>query len=287
MNRSSFSNGADRDLDGDLRIDPEWTARILEEFITSELHRTGFRRLVIGLSGGIDSALSAMLGARAIGAESVLGIRLPYRTSSPDSLADAQRLADASGIRMETVEITEMVDAVVHSAGEIDRLRMGNVMARMRMLVIFDRSARDRALVLGSSNKTELLLGYGTVHGDLASAINPLGDLYKTQVRALARHVGVPESILRKPPSADLWPDQSDEQELGFTYEQVDRLLALLVDARVGREETIARGFDASLVDRVWNLVVRSQFKRRPPVIAKVSTRSVGSDFRYPRDWRT
>jgi len=171
--------------------------------------------------------------------------------------------------------------------GEMTPLRLGNVMARMRMIVLFDRSARDNALVLGSSNKSELLLGYGTLHGDLASAINPLGDLYKTQVRVLARHLDVPESILRKPPSADLWPDQSDEDELGLSYEEADRVLALLVDARVERDGVISRGFAAELVDRVWNLVVRSQFKRRPPVIAKLSGRSLGSDFRYPRDWNS
>jgi NAD+ synthase len=180
-----------------------------------------------------------------------------------------------------------MVDAFEASTGEIDRVRLGNVMARARMIVLFDRSARDQALVLGSSNKTELLLGYGTLHGDMASAINPLGDLYKTQVRLLARHVGVPEPILHKPPSADLWPNQSDEEELGFGYEEVDRLLALLIDARVERETAVERGFSAALVDRVWNLVVRSQFKRRPPVIAKLSSRSLGTDFRYPRDWKT
>jgi len=272
------------DRDADLSIDPEWTTRILTDFISTELQRTGFRRLVIGLSGGIDSALAAMLAARAIGPEAVLGIRLPYRSSSPESLTDAQALADAAGIRLETVDISAMVDSVAQSAAAITPLRLGNVMARMRMIVLFDCSARDEALVLGSSNKSELLLGYGTLHGDLASAINPLGDLYKTQVRALARHIGVPEPILSKPPSADLWPDQSDEDELGVTYEEADRLLALLVDARVEREAVIARGFSAERVDHVWNLVVRSQFKRRPPVIAKVSGRTVGSDFRYPRD---
>jgi NAD+ synthase len=153
------------------------------------------------------------------------------------------------------------------------------------MIVLFDQSADLDALVLGTSNKTELLLGYGTLHGDLASAINPIGDLYKTQLRALARHLDVPRSIQDKPPSADLWPDQSDEEELGFSYDEVDRLLALLVDARVGRDEVIRRGFSAEMVERVTHLIVRSQFKRMPPVIAKVSSRSIGWDFRYPRDW--
>jgi NAD+ synthase len=155
------------------------------------------------------------------------------------------------------------------------------------MIVLFDRSEEHRALVLGTSNKSELLLGYGTLHGDLAAAINPLGDLYKTQVRRLAEWLDVPESIRRKPPSADLWPDQSDEKELGFSYGEVDGLLSLLVDSRVSRETAIASGFDESLVDRVTRMIVRSQFKRRLPLIAKVSTRSVDRDSRYPPDWKS
>ena len=178
-----------------------------------------------------------------------------------------------------------MVDGFVAVADEVGRVRLGNVMARARMILLFDRSESHRALVLGTSNKTELLLGYGTLHGDMASAVNPIGDLYKTQVRRLAEFLGVPAEIRRKTPSADLWPEQSDEEELGLRYEEVDRLLALLVDARVGREAAVARGFPAALVDRVVTMIVRSQFKRMPPVIAKVSTRSIGWDFRYPRDW--
>jgi NAD+ synthase len=287
MSRPTKTDEPNRGSEGDLSIDLEWTTRILTDFIAGESHRAGFRRLVIGLSGGIDSALAAMLAARAIGPEAVLGIRLPYRSSSPESRTDAQALADAAGIRTETVEISTMVDAVAQQSPEITPLRLGNVMARMRMIVLFDRSARDQALVLGSSNKSELLLGYGTLYGDLAAAINPLGDLYKTQVRALARHLGVPESILRKAPSADLWPDQSDEDELGVTYEEADRLLALLVDERFDHDAVVARGYSAEKVDHVWNLVMRSQFKRRPTLIAKVSSRSLGADFRYPRDWKS
>ena len=155
------------------------------------------------------------------------------------------------------------------------------------MIVLYDRSASLGALVLGTSNKTEVLLGYGTLYGDMASAINPIGDLYKTQVRRLARHLKVPRAIVEKPPSADLWPDQSDETELGFSYDEVDRLLSLLVDARVRPARAVELGFDRDTVERVRRLIVRSQFKRRMPVIAKVSTRSVGWDFRYPRDWMT
>jgi NAD+ synthase len=242
---------------------------------------------VVGLSGGLDSAVAAYLAAGAIGPERVRAVLMPHRSSSRDSVEDAGLVVDRLGIGSETVEITSMVESYQATTGEIDRLRLGNVMARCRMVVLYDLSAREQALVLGTSNKTEILLGYGTIHGDLASAINPIGDLYKTQVRQLAKHLELPEAILAKPPSADLWPDQSDEDELGFTYEEVDRLLALLVDARISPETAVKNGFSGEMVDRVIRLIVGSQFKRRMPVIAKVSTRSVGWDFRYPRDWNS
>jgi NAD+ synthase len=271
----------------DLAIDERETVRILEDFLKSEMARTGRNGLVAGLSGGIDSAVAVHLAARAVGADSVVGVLMPYRSSSADSVADAEKVVEALGIRAETVDISGVVDECVEALGDIGPRRMGNVMARARMIVLFDRSEEHRALVLGTSNKSELLLGYGTLHGDLAAAINPLGDLYKTQVRRLAEWLDVPESIRCKPPSADLWPDQSDEKELGFSYGEVDGLLSLLVDSRVSRETAIASGFDESLVDRVTRMIVRSQFKRRLPLIAKVSTRSVDRDSRYPPDWKS
>ena len=271
----------------DLSIDPRETVRILTGFIRTEVERTGLKRMVVGLSGGLDSSVAAYLAARALGPESVVGVLMPYRTSSPDSAADAEKVVGALGIMGEKIDISTIVDAFSALLGRVSRNRLGNIMARARMTLLYDRSVIHRALVLGTSNKTELMLGYGTLHGDLASAINPLGDLYKTQVRALAAHLKVPLSIRRKPPSADLWPDQSDEGEFGFSYDEADRLLALLIDARVSRKTALAAGYKATLVDRVTRLVVRSQFKRRLPVIAKVSTRSVGWDFRYPRDWRS
>jgi NAD+ synthase len=273
--------------EADLAIDPAVTTDILIGFIRAELERTGLTRLVIGLSGGLDSAVAAFLAARALGPERVLAVLMPYRSSSPESLTDAALVVDALGIGSETVEITAMVEGYHATAGEIGRLRLGNIMARCRMTVLYDLSARDRALVLGTSNKTEILLGYGTLHGDMASALNPIGDLYKTQVRQLAQHLGLPEPVLVKPPSADLWPDQSDEDELGFTYEEIDQLLSMLVDARVSPETAIKNRFSRKLVDRVLQMIIGSQFKRRMPVIAKVSTRSVGWDFRYPRDWHS
>lgn len=271
----------------DLTIDPATTSRILEGFLASEIRRTGARRAVLGLSGGLDSAVAAHLAVRALGADAVTPILLPYRSSSASSLRDAEKVVAQLGVIAERVDISPIVDGFLATTPPPGPLRLGNVMARARMIVLYDRSAQLGALVVGTSNKTELMLGYGTLHGDLASAVNPLGDLYKTQVRQLAAWLDVPASIRRKPPSADLWPDQSDEAELGFSYEDVDQVLALLVDGRLGRDAIVRRGWDRHFVDRVEQRLVRTQFKRRQPVIAKVSTRSLGWDFRYPRDWKS
>ncbi len=276
-----------RSSEPDLSIDARETVRILTRFIRSEVERSGHSRVVVGLSGGLDSAVSAYLAADALGPGAVLGVMMPFRTSNPESLRDAETVLGALGMVGEKIDISPMVDAFSGALGRISRQRLGNIMARARMILLYDRSMQHGSLVLGTSNKTELLLGYGTLHGDLASAINPLGDLYKTQVRALATHLKVPLPIRRKVPSADLWPGQSDESELGFSYDLVDRLLALLIDARMSRATVVASGYEAREVDRVTRRVVASHFKRRLPVIAKVSTRSVGWDFRYPRDWRS
>jgi NAD+ synthase len=271
----------------DLSIDIAATVDILTGFIKSEVERTGLHRVVLGLSGGIDSALAAYLAVRALGPPGVVGVLMPYRTSSASSLADAESVVGALGIVAERFEISELVDVFSAKAGRVGPRRLGNVMARVRMLVLYDRSVEHDALVLGTSNKTELLLGYGTIHGDLASALNPLGDLYKTQVRQLSQALGVPKAILDKPPSADLWPAQTDESDLGATYDELDRILALLVDARVTPATIVAKGFRKETVSRLTRLITRSQFKRRMPLIAKVSTRSIGWDFRYPRDWKS
>jgi NAD+ synthase len=271
----------------DLALDVAATIRILEGFIKSEVERTGLHRVVLGLSGGIDSALAAYLAVRALGPSGVVGVLMPYRTSSPSSVRDAEAVVGALGIVAERFEISELVDVFSAKAGNVGPRRLGNVMARVRMLVLYDRSVEHDALVLGTSNKTELLLGYGTIHGDLASALNPLGDLYKTQVRALSRALGVPKTILDKPPSADLWPEQTDEADLGGSYDEIDRILALLVDARVSAGTVVAKGFSRETVMSIRRRITSSQFKRRMPVIAKVSTRSIGWDFRYPRDWKT
>lgn len=273
--------------EADLSIDAGQTTRILTRFLADEVKRTGRERVVVGLSGGIDSAVAAYLARRALGPDGVICLMMPYTTSSASSVQDARKVLRSLKTPSELIDITPMVDAFGSVSDEADRMRLGNVMARVRMLLLFDRSAKHDALVLGTSNKTELLLGYGTLHGDLASALNPIGDLYKTQVRELGRYLRIPKSIQTKPPSADLYPDQSDEEDLGFRYEEVDRLLALLVEARVREETAVEAGFSRAMVRRVMRSIVGSQFKRRPPVIAKLSGRSVGWDFRYPRDWMT
>lgn len=258
---------------------------MLVRFIKDEVHAAGFRKAVVGLSGGVDSAIVACLAAEALGPENVLALLLPHRLSSNASVEHARMVVRKTGVRHETVDITPIVDGFSAAGGEAERVRLGNVMARARMIVLYDRSAREQALVLGTSNKTEILLGYGTQHGDLASAINPVGDLYKTHIWALAELIGVPGEIIRKAPTADLWDGQTDEQELGFTYAEADRMLFAIVDERLTDDEVQRLGFAPELIARVKERIRRNQFKRRPPVIAKISYRTVNVDFRYVRDW--
>jgi NAD+ synthase len=271
----------------DLTINTDLARRILTGFIKSELNRMGFTKAVINLSGGIDSALSCYLAAEALGPENVLAIRLPYKASSSDSLSHAQLVIDALGVNAITEEITPMVDPLIAKFPEMNAMRKGNIMARMRMIVLYDQSASFNGLAIGTSNKTEILLGYSTLFGDSACAINPIGDLYKTQIRQLSRALGVPDPIVDKPPSADLWNGQTDEGELGFTYAEADRLLYLLVDERYTPDECVEAGFAASFVRAVVDRVRRNQFKRVLPPIAKLSHRTIGYDFLYLRDWGT
>lgn len=269
----------------DLTLDTDVVRKLLVGFLHDEITQAGFTRAVLGLSGGVDSALAAYLAVEALGKENVTAVMMPYRTSSPQSREHAELVARTLGVRTELVDITPMVDAFLGTTGPTDRVRAGNVMARQRMIVLYDVSARDRSLVIGTSNKTEILLGYGTLHGDLASAVNPLGDLYKTQVWQLAEAVGVPKAVVEKKPSADLWDGQTDEGEFGFSYRDADRLLYQMVDERHTAEELGAMGFEPAFVARVGEMIRRFQFKRRPPLIAKVSHRTVNVDFRYARDW--
>ncbi len=282
---AATSGAGARHLRPRIPTNPPLLCRILTAFIANEVRKVGLERVVVGVSGGVDSALSCMLAVRALGPGNVLAIKMPYRTSSPESRRHADLLIERAGVESLEVEITPQIDAYFARFPDADRVRRGNKMARERMTILYDHSARWRALVLGTSNKTELLLGYGTLHGDMASAVNPLGDLYKTQVWALAEYVGVPEEIVRKEPTADLWAGQTDEAELGFSYREVDELLYCMVDLRYSRAELHAAGFSPAFVQRVSDMVRNSQFKRRLPVIAKVSQRTIDRDFRYARDW--
>jgi NAD+ synthase len=271
----------------DLSINTDLARTILTGFVHSEITRAGFSRAVINLSGGLDSTLACYLAAEALGGENVLALRLPYKTSSPDSLDHAQQVIDLLGVQSSTVPISQMADPLFERFPEAGPVRRGNVMARLRMIVLYDQSEAFGGLPVGTGNKTEILLGYSTLYGDSACAINPLGDLYKTQLRQLARAMGVPAAIIDKPPSADLWAGQTDEGELGFTYEEVDQLLYLLVDQRYSSEECVAAGFDGKFVHTVVERVRRNHFKRILPPIAKLSNRTIGYDFLYLRDWGT
>ncbi len=291
------------ELPDELAIDTDVARRVIAEFIRGQLRQAGFERVLVGLSGGIDSALVATLVAEAIGSDRLLCLMLPYRTSSPSSQIDAQAVVGKLGCRAELVEISPMVDAYFGrsevpgsepsemaepgAAGpeglEASPVRRGNFMARMRMTVLYDRSVTWAGLVVGTGNKTESLIGYSTIFGDSASAFNPIGDLYKSQVRQLAVAVGVPESIVRKAPSADLWPGQTDEAEAGFSYPELDRLLFWLVDRRRSPNDLEAMGFDRDRVAWAIRAIAGSEYKRQVPPIAKLGPRTAGVDYLYPR----
>ncbi|RNA65269.1 NAD+ synthase [Prosthecochloris sp. ZM_2] len=270
----------------DLHLNYALVEEIVVTFLRNEIRKFGFDSAVLGLSGGIDSAVVCELAARALGPENVHAVLMPYRTSSSESLDHARLMVEKTGVTSEVCDISGVVDAFFRGSEDASRLRRGNVMARARMLYLYDISARDGRLVIGTSNKTELLLGYGTLFGDMASAVNPIGDLYKTQLWGLADFLGIPEELVTKAPSADLWEGQSDEEDLGFTYAGVDQLLYMMLERRMGREEIVGEGIDGEFYDHVRRMVVRNQYKRMMPVIAKLSSRTPGIDFRYARDWQ-
>lgn len=252
-------------------LDASRARKLLVDFVHTHTLSAGFKKGVVGLSGGVDSSVSAYIASEALGSDNLLGVIMPYKTSSPDSQADAELVARQLGIQSELVEITPMVDPLLSGSRIVDPVRAGNVMARERMIVLYDRSSRDQSLVIGTSNKTEILLGYGTLFGDTACAINPLGDLYKTQVWQLAEYLGVPKQIIEKQPTADLWQGQTDEGELGFSYKRVDELLYMLVDEQKNERELKSMGFEEQFIRRVSRMIQKNEFKRKPPLIAKVS----------------
>jgi NAD+ synthase len=274
-------------IPADLRINPQLATEILCRFLHKEIHRAGFERAVIGVSGGIDSSVVAFLAARALGPKNVLAVTMPYRTSSEATRSDSQVVIRQLGVESVDVPITDQINAYFAFFPDAAQLRIANKCARERMTILYDQSVAFTGLVVGTSNKSELLLGYGTQFGDMASAVNPVGDLYKTQLYQMAAYLGVPASVMEKPPTGDLWIGQTDEGELGFRYADVDQLLVLMVDRRWRRAELIQAGFDATFVNRVADMVRRNHYKRRMPVIAKLSHRTVDRDFRYARDWGT
>lgn len=273
-------------IDSDaLAIDTEVVTDLLVGFVHDEVTKVGFDRVVVGLSGGVDSALTAAIAVRALGGDRVIPVLMPYRSSSPASEGDARRVCEALGMSPVLSDISPQIDAYFEARPDADRSRRGNKMARERMTILYDLSFAENALVVGTSNKTELLLGYGTVFGDMASALNPIGDLYKSQVWALATAMGLPKEVVSKVPSADLWEGQSDEAELGFGYAEVDSLLFRLVDERCTVAELMELGYAEDFITQVTRRIQGSQYKRRLPVIAKLSARTIDREFRYPRDW--
>ena len=268
-----------------LKIDPQAVSQILEQFLAAEVKKAGFENVVLGLSGGLDSTVVAYLCTRAFPADKVHALILPYKTSNQENLRHADMVARTLKIKCRTFDISPMIDSFFSNDSSADVNRRGNRMARERMCFLYDYSSKHKALVIGTSNKTELLLGYGTIFGDLASAINPIGDLYKTQIRQLAGYLGVPQEIINKPPSADLWTGQTDEAEIGYSYAEIDRLLFFLVDQRYSFEMLRDLKFSARMIEDIQQRLQKSQFKRRPPIIAKLSNRTINQDFRYCRDW--
>lgn len=255
----------------------------LQYFLEDEVKKTGLSKVVIGLSGGLDSAVVAVL-AQNVFQKDLLCVKMPSQYSSMSSLDDADELCRDFSLNAITASIEPMLRAYEEMNPDLNNLRKGNFSSRMRMSTLFDISAREGALVLGTSNKSELMLGYGTLYGDLSSALNPIGDLYKSEVFELARYLGVTQSIIKKPPSADLWDGQSDEADIGYTYAKLDEAMKLYVEERLSREEIVARGIDAKMLDMIIQRIFRNQFKRKMPVIAKLTSRTLNHDFNYPRD---
>lgn len=263
----------------------EQIVEYLQHFLSDEVRKTGIVNVVLGLSGGIDSAVVALLAQRVF-KDNLLCVKMPSQYSSQSSLDDADELCRDFGLNVITASIEPMLRAYEELNPDMDNLRRGNLSARLRMSTIFDISAKQRALVLGTSNKSELMLGYGTLYGDLSSALNPIGDLYKSEVYELAEYLGVTKSIIKKAPSADLWSGQSDEADLGYTYKELDKALKLYVEDRLSKEEIVDMGCDRDMLDMIVERIFRNQFKRKMPLIAKLTSRTINHDFNYPRDIR-
>jgi NAD+ synthase len=268
-----------------MKINAPFVEKVLVSFIKEELFKFNYHKGIVGLSGGLDSSVCASLAVKALGARNVIALIMPYGKAFSEDVEDARDFAGLLRIKSRIIDISPMVDAYFSKYPTENRIAKGNKMARERMSILYDFSVREKALILGTSNKTELLLGYGTIHGDMASAINPLGDLYKIQIKQLARHLGIPEKIQKKVPTAGLWPRQTDEKEIGLSYQEIDAILFELVDKRKPRKEIISSGHKAEDVDKIALLIKNSEFKRKLPPIPKISARTVGHDFLFSYDW--
>ncbi len=284
INQKSYLKPS-KGLSANMKINEPFVEKVLTAFIKEELNKFNFKKGIFGLSGGLDSTVCAFLVSKALKSTNTIALILPYGKSFSEDVKDAQETSRRLGLKSRTIDISPMVDAYYSRFPTKNRIEMGNKMARERMSILYDHSSREKALILGTSNKTELLLGYGTIHGDMACAINPLGDLYKTQIRQLALHLGVPDKIMKKSPSAGLWEGQTDEKELGLNYDDIDQILFLLVDKRMPKKDIIASGFKTEAIDKIIRLMKNSEFKRKLPPIPKISSRTIGHDFLYPYDW--
>jgi NAD+ synthase len=268
-----------------LKLNADLATAVLTDFVRDAVETTGAQGVVLGLSGGVDSALAAALAVRALENRQVHPFLLPYRTSARSSASDAELVTEALELESPTIDISPMVDAYFDAnEPEADQVRRGNKMARERMSILFDQAKKLGCLVLGTSNKTEILLGYSTIFGDNASSINPLGDLYKQQVWQLAEHLGLPARVIEKRPSADLWPGQTDEGELGFDYATADEILYLLFDRGLTPQEIVARDYPREVVEKINALEEKNRFKRRLMLIARLSGSAINLDREIPRD---
>lgn len=268
-----------------MKINGPFVEKVLTAFIKQELSKFNYKKGILGLSGGLDSSVCVFLATKALKPANVLALILPYGESFKRDVKDAKEIAKLLGIQSKIIDISPMVNAYFSTYPTNNKIIKGNKMARERMAILYDFSAREKALILGTSNKTELLLGYGTIHGDMACGINPLGDLYKTQIKQLALHLGIPEKIQKKTPTAGLWTGQTDEKELGLSYAKMDEILFQLVDLRKSKKDVIASDFKKEEVEKIISLIKKSEFKRKLPLIAKISARTVGHDFFFPYDW--